>query len=235
MRGMTGGMRNLARRALGALPAPLAGLLRRARRAVLNLRPRAAVFRRIALENRWDGTESLSGPGSTLQATERLRAALPALLDRHEVRSVLDIPCGDAHWIGQALPPGIAYAGADIVPELIARNRQDKAHLGRFEVLDLVTDPLPPADLVLVRDCFIHLPNRTILQALANLRRSGARLLLTTTYPGRSDNPDIEIGGFRPIDLQRPPFGLPPPLETIPETEGATSGKAMGLWDLRTL
>lgn len=109
------------------------------------------------------------------------------------------------------------------------------AGLGRFEVLDLVTDPLPPADLVLVRDCVIHLPNRAILRALANLQRAGGRMLPTTTYPGCSDDPDSEIGGFRPIDLQRPPFGLPPPPETIPETEGATSGKAMALRDLRTL
>lgn len=226
-----------ARRILAILPAPVSNLLRTARRAILNTRSRADVFSRIAEKNEWDGTESVSGPGSTMAATQLLRAALPALLEKYEVQSLLDVPCGDAHWIVTVLPDHITYTGGDIVPELIERARKDKGDAGNFVVLDIVTDPLPKADLVMVRDCFIHLPNATVKEAIANIKRSGSRYLLTTTYPERADNIDIEIGGFRPVDLQATPFNLPDPLEVILESEGAASGsgKSIALWDVSKL
>jgi SAM-dependent methyltransferase len=196
------------------------------------------VFGQIADENGWNGTESISGPGSTMQSTAHLRAALPNLLGKYEVRTLLDIPCGDAYWISHALSErseDFVYVGGDIVAKLIDTNRREKAGLGRFEVLDLVSDNLPKADMVMVRDCLIHLPNRMVQKALANVKRSRSRYLLTTSYPGRAENIDIEVGGFRPIDLQKPPFNLPDALETILETEGLSSGKCMALWDVSHL
>lgn len=228
-------LRGFARRLLAAMPATMGDMLRGTKRAILNARSRRAVFMRIADSNAWDGTESISGPGSTMEATRLLRAALPDLLAKYEVQSLLDVPCGDAYWITSVLPKGIKYTGGDIVPALIEKARTTKGEFGTFAVMDLVTDELPRADLVLVRDCFIHLPNVTIVQAIANIKRSGARLLLTSTYPGRAKNIDIEIGGFRPVDLQALPFGLPQPLETILETEGLKNGKSIALWDISTL
>ncbi len=228
-------LRGIARRVVAALPAPLAEMLRGAKRAVLNTRSRKDVFTRIADGNAWDGTESVSGPGSTLEATRLLREALPDLLAKYEIKSFLDVPCGDAYWITQVLPADIAYTGGDIVPALIEKARADNGDFGTFAVMDLVTDDLPKADLVMVRDCFIHLPHTIVKQAIANVKRSGARYLLTTTYPGQADNIDIEIGGFRPVDLQTAPYNLPVPLEMILETEGATSSKSIALWDVSAL
>lgn len=227
--------RGVARRVVAALPSPMTDALRSAKRAIRNRRAPHDVFAQIAESNAWDGTESVSGPGSTMEATRLLRAALPDLLERYVIKSLLDIPCGDAYWISDALPKGVTYTGGDIVPSLVEKARIEKGNLGRFEVLDLVTDDLPRADLVMVRDCFIHLPNAMVLKAIANLKRSGARYLLTTTYPGQAKNIDIEIGGFRPVDLQRAPFELPAPLAIVPETEGITSGKCMGLWKVEQL
>lgn len=224
-----------ARRTVATLPSPVADALRSAKRFVLNTRSREKVFERIARDNGWDGTESVSGPGSTLEATAMLRDALPTLLEKYKIRSILDIPCGDAYWISYVLNPNIEYIGADIVPGIIARNRIDKASIGHFEVMDIVADNLQRVDLVLVRDCFIHLPNAVVRSAIANIKRSGARYLMTTTYPGKSANMDIEIGGFRPVDLQASPFRLPAPLEMILETEGIASGKSMGLWKVDKL
>ena len=121
------------------------------------------------------------------------------------------------------------------MPALIRRNQAEKPDLGIFMVLDLVSDELCKADLVVVRDWFTDLPHSLVGRAIRNLKHSGARLLLTTTYPGHAENIDVEIGGFRPIDLEKSPFNLPHPLELIPETEGETSGKTMALWDVNTL
>ncbi len=217
------------------MPKPLADRLRAAKRATLNIRSREAVFSKIARDNVWDGTESISGPGSTMKSTALLRQALPNLLTKYEIQSMLDIPCGDAYWISQTLPKGINYIGADIVPALITTNSTEKSDLGRFQVLDLVSSQLPKCDMVMVRDCLIHLPNRMVKQALANVRQSGAKYLLTTTYPGRAANIDIEIGGYRPVDLQAAPFNLPAPLQIILETEGSASGKSIALWSISQL
>jgi SAM-dependent methyltransferase len=227
-------VRALGRSLVGLLPRPLGDALRQAKREIINARGAAAVFRGIYKENGWDGTESVSGPGSSMAATAHVRAALPGLLNDLGVKSLLDVPCGDAFWIGACLPSDVAYTGGDVVPELIAYNRRNRPEFGVFSVLNLATDPLPPADLILVRDCFIHLPNRMIIEALANIRRADIRYLLTTTFPGVPENIEIELGGFRPVNLTLRPIGLPEPdCLLIDEDEAGKSGKHLGLWNLR--
>src|SRR5258705_1028102 len=84
--------------------------------------PRYTVFRRIFDLNLWGNRESISGEGSTLERTAAIRAELPGLLARHGVRSMLDAPCGDFFWMKELALDVDSYIGADIVPELIARN-----------------------------------------------------------------------------------------------------------------
>jgi SAM-dependent methyltransferase len=220
-----------ARRALGAMPPPVAALLRGAKRAVLNRRDPAEVFADIHLHNAWDGTESLSGPGSTAEGTAQIRSWLPGFLKAIGARSLLDIPCGDAHWIGGCLAQGLRYTGGDIVPEIIERNRREKADIGTFEVIDLVKDRLPVVDVLLVRDCLIHLPNSVALKAIENIRRSGAEYVLTTTFPTVPVNEDVELGGYRPVNLLKPPFSLPAPFRLFPDEDGRrANSKSMAVW-----
>lgn len=226
-------VRAFGRSFVGLLPRPLGDSLRRAKRAIVNARGTTAVFRDIYAGNEWDGTDSVSGPGSSMAATANVRAALPDLLMDLGVKSLLDVPCGDAFWISACLPAGITYTGGDVVPELIQYNRLTKSQLGTFCVLDLVSSPLPTADLILVRDCFIHLPNHMIIEALLNIRRSDIRYLLTTTFPQEPVNQDIELGGYRPVNLTLDPFGLVEPDRLILDEDGVRqNGKHLGLWKL---
>jgi hypothetical protein len=144
-----------------------------------------ALFTRIYQTNLWGDAESRSGLGSAPGAAPALRHALPALWSRLGVRRILDLPCGDFAWLSGIELGERFYLGADIVAELVARNQ---AAFGRedgrvqFAKLDLLRDPLPAADLVLCRDCLVHLSFANIFAALVNLRRSGARWLLVTTF-----------------------------------------------------
>ena len=79
-----------------------------------------AVFETIYRSNGWGGTESPSGKGSTLAATASIRQALPKLVASFEIRSMLDIPCGDAHWMSQVRMNLNRYIGADVVADLVA-------------------------------------------------------------------------------------------------------------------
>lgn len=200
------------------------------------------LFTRIYRTNLWGGGESVSGLGSALEETERLRIAIPRLLAAVGARSILDIPCGDFGWLSHANLGSVQYIGADIVAELVEGNRTRFERPGanrQFMNLDLTCDPLPEVDLVLCRDCLVHLSWANIARVFANLKRSGSRHLLTTTFVDSEENRDIADGDWRPLNLQRPPFALPGPLALIvegcTEEEGEYADKALGLWEVRSL
>lgn len=205
---------------------------RKVRRA---LRPRRAgvraIFADIYRRNGWGDVESVSGRGSTLAHTEAVRRELPRLLRELGARSLLDAPCGDFNWMRRVELEGVEYVGADVVPEMIQRNRREYGGPGRqFVVLDVTRDALPRADVILCRDCLIHLSFGHALAALDNFRRSGSPYLLATTHTSVTENADTETGGWRSLNLELPPFNLPPPERLI--VEHPSVGKCLGLWRL---
>lgn len=202
-------------------PRPLIDTLLKARSAIRNrkyLNQRTCdVFSDIHRNHSWGG-ESLSGMGSDLGQTASVRKSLPDLIRRFGIRSFLDLPCGDFHWMQHVDLAGCDYTGADIVPSLIDENNSRYASANRrFVVLDLIRDPLPTADLLMCRDCLIHLPLAAAQEAVANIRKSGITYLLTTTYSHVGHNGDIVMGDFRAINLRIQPFCFPEPLAVIQE------------------
>lgn len=192
------------------------------------------IFSDIYRNNLWADAESVSGRGSTLARTEAIRLALPAVLDAVGAESLLDAPCGDFNWMRHVDLRGVEYTGADVVPDLIARNQREHGGRGRtFVVADVTKDRLPQVDVILCRDCLIHLSFRDIHAALANFKRSRSRFLLATTHVNVAENEDARTGGWRSVNLQLPPVNLPPPRRLI--VEDAELGKCLGLWSLDEL
>jgi hypothetical protein len=194
------------------------------------------IFRDIYHSNLWGNKDSRSGAGSDLTQTAEIRRLLPLLIDDLGAKTMLDIPCGDWHWMKEAQLL-VSYTGADIVPELVERNQQLYGNeTRRFVALDLIKDDLPKVDLVLSRDVLVHLSFNDIFSALCNLKKSGSEYLLTTTFTDRPTNPDIPTGQWRPLNLQKPPFNFPPPLRLINEKctegDGSWGDKNLGLWKL---
>jgi hypothetical protein len=194
------------------------------------------IFEEHYRTNAWRGDESASGTGSSLAATEVVRTILPQIVRRFGIASLLDIPCGDFNWMQHLDLPISRYIGADVVEELIAENRRRFSDSKRtFLSLDLTTDPLPPSDLVLCRDCLFHFSFFDISRAIANIMRSDVKLLLTTTYPTLHRNRNVVTGEWRPLNLQIAPFSFPEPLMLIDEK---SDDKHLGLWrvsDLQSL
>jgi hypothetical protein len=154
----------------------------------------AGVFTQHFEENGWGCSESISGHGSTVSATQTVRSVLPKLIAELGVQSVLDIPCGDFNWMQHVDLP-VRYIGADIVDELIERNRRRFASdLHSFVQLDVTVSDLPKVDLVLCRDYLFHLSFYDITKAIDNLCRSGSSYLLATTNPNVERNRDIVTG-----------------------------------------
>jgi hypothetical protein len=197
--------------------------------------PRRFVFSLIYATNKWHGKDSISGSGSDAEQTEVIVAELPNLLAELGVRTMLDIPCGDFHWMQRVRLGTVAYTGADIVAELIEKNRREyDSESIHFQKLNLIRDPLPKVDLILCRDCLVHLSFKDAWSALRNICDSGSTYLLATTFTRRTHNDDIVTGQWRRLNLEVAPFMLPPPLETLNEgcTEGAgeNDDKSLGLW-----
>jgi hypothetical protein len=199
------------------------------------------IFSRLYERNSWGNADSASGDGSDLTQTRVVRAELPGLIESLGVETLLDAPCGDYYWMRSLNLKLKRYVGADIVPALVRANQENYASdIVLFRNLDITRDELPPSDLILCRDCLVHLPLRAALDALHNFKRSGSRYLLTTTYPNllNTNKQLIITGNWRPIDLTLAPFSLPAPTLIINEqcTEADDfKEKSLGLWDLSQL
>ncbi len=210
---------------------------------------RQELFTRIYRNNEWKGQHSRSGPGSDPENIMPVRSGLlfclalmfpepksplPSMLLPPDAPVVLDIPCGDFSLFCQVLPRHIRYIGADIVPELVDRN-WDRVFLPyeAFLVKDLLTDDLPDCDMLICRDCLPHFSYEDIWQALKNICRTNARYLMTTTFFAHQ-NTDIETGGWRPLNLQAPPFSFPAPEIAISENctvaGGQYADKTLSIW-----
>ncbi|MFE4971341.1 class I SAM-dependent methyltransferase [Kitasatospora sp. NPDC056651] len=183
--------------------------------------------------------------------TAALRSQLPGLIAELGTGSLLDVPCGDFFWMSEVELGVDSYIGADIVPELIERNRERFARPNHdFRVIDLTRDQLPSADLIFTRDCLVHLCDDDVHRALDTIRHSGSGYLATTTFTERTVNlNDIETGAWRPLNLRLAPFALPEPLRLLNEhctevyvtrtdgveTEHRFSDKSIGIWRIADL
>ncbi len=207
-----------------------------------------ARFARMYETNLWDGTESRSGDGSSLASTAGVRAGLPNLIRRLEVARLLDVPCGDFHWMAHVDLAGagvVGYVGGDVVDAIVEANNARYGGVGRcFVRVDLTSGPLPmvagqPADAVLCRDCLVHLSFENIAAALANFARSGSAWLVTTTFPELKANKDCEDGDWRALNFELAPFNWAPPAELLvegcTEAEGGWADKSLGAWRIEKL
>lgn len=132
--------------------------------------------------------------------------------------TVCDLGCGDFN-VGKALVPfAKRYIAVDIVQELIDHNRThfQVPHL-EFQCLDIAVDPLPSADVVLLRQVLQHLSNAEVQRVLHKL--SQYQFVLLTEHVPEGDfmpNKDIISGqGIRlkrqsGLDVLAAPFQLKP-------------------------
>lgn len=194
-------------------------------------------FTKYYVTNFWNDEESVSGSGSNKANTATLVAELRPMLDKLQIGTVLDIPCGDFQWMQNVDLNGIHYFGGDIVREII--DDLEKKFGGQektFLHLNLLEGDLPRADVVICRDCLVHFSFEDILHALNAIERSGAKYLATTHFPAARKNYDIVTGDWRRLNFTAQPFGWPQPDESIVENSSEGGGdfadKSLSFWRL---
>ncbi len=200
-----------------------------------------SVFNKIHKDAIWSNLRSgtTSGPGSSVKATTGLCQFLGEFIKTYNVQVFLDIPCGDCNW--QANIPGldkIKYFGFDISEVAVQRAIETNScrsymKLGQLDIFSRV--PME-ADVIMVKDAFQHWPLDRAQLALRNIRKSGTKLLLATTFPTTCANKVIKLGRFYKCNLQLAPFDLGPPIVLRPQFEyhdasrGHDDGAHIGLW-----
>jgi hypothetical protein len=194
-------------------------------------------FNEIYNDNLWASKESKSGSGSELGNTVTLRKELPFVFAKYGIKSMLDIPCGDFNWMKEVDLTNIEYTGADIVSAVVETNKKNHPNF-KFEVMDITKDALPKVDLVFVRDCLGHLSDANVLKAIENIKASGSKYLLATSFTKWNFNSNIVDGGWRCINLLIDPFKLKPQYlinEDCKEGYPYYNDKCMILFDLNNL
>lgn len=197
-------------------------------------------FQEIYHSNHWDSDASVSGVGSDDGQTREISIQIPKLVNELGIKRFLDVPCGDFNWFSKMKLNLESYIGGDILPEIIERNKQlfnDPSR--KFMNINLIKDPLPNGDILLCRDCLVHLSHKDIQAAIQNIKQSKIEYLLTTTFPGCETNQDIVTGDWRIINLEKAPFNFPSPIKLINEQctegKGTYADKSLGLWRIQDI
>jgi len=139
---------------------------------------------------------------------------------------VVDLGCGDFNIGTKLRRLGNRYIACDVVASLIERNKAAFKDLDvDFRCLDICADPLPPGEVVFIRQVLQHLSNRQILDVVKKLS-AYKFLILTEGLPAKRNfaaNEDKPIGdGVRfqrgsssGVVLTLPPFNLAPASEAV--------------------
>lgn len=146
-----------------------------------------------------------SGTGSIPWNNRAYITFLQNVLDTYQIKTVVDIACGDYRLWKQIKYEG-NYLGIDIVQPVIDANNIKHANRRvqfiNFNVLDEAAPPIQHPDLVIIKDVFIHLPYKDIikmLHAVNNMHPKYILLCEDAHYSGVSY--DIPAGFYHPISF----------------------------------
>lgn len=189
--------------------------------------------------NLWGGEKAdfYSGEGSHHpEIVNPYIAAVTAFLTSFKSPlTVCDLGCGDFNVGKELVKHSKKYVAVDIVPSLIARNKEKfKAANLEFHCLDLAEADLPAGDCALVRQVLQHLSNAEV-QRIVNKLVAFKYVILTEHIPEGDfvPNKDIISGqGNRlkkqsGINLLAPPFNFKVKEETQVSAVVLPDGKSI--------
>jgi 2-polyprenyl-3-methyl-5-hydroxy-6-metoxy-1,4-benzoquinol methylase len=167
----------------------------------------AEVFSKIYKEDLWHGG---SGAGSKLENVKEYVEILQKYIDKPEVKTVLDLGCGDWQFSKFLDLSSVSYLGVDVVESVIESNSTSySASNIKFISRDITTYEVPKADLIICKDVLQHLCNKDVVNILVKIITSSKFSLITNDFnPDNTENKDIDNGNYRCLDLTLSPFYL---------------------------
>lgn len=210
-------MKDLAPRSLRRLSRRLKADIKASRNRRLSPQD---VFTNVYTKGMWGGDPGtfFSGPGSNEEAAKPYADFVIRFMTEHNVKSVVDLGCGDFR-VGRLISAsGVSYTGVDVVAPLIAENtRRNSSSTVRFQRADITSDALPEGDLCLIREVLQHLSNAQVSAVLARLPKY-KHALITEVHPDDFQHYQINrdkphgatsrLAHFSVLCLDQPPFNL---------------------------
>jgi len=166
-------------------------------------------------ENGWWGFneegKGFSGIGSTLHNNEVYISFIQDFVKKNKIKTIVDAGCGDWTFSKEVDWGDAEYLGLDVVKSVIDEDiRKYSSDKIKFKQFDLLTEPLPPADLLICKDVLMHLTNGDIQNFLTKIKNYKHCLFTHNIADVDQSNVNKEInrGWFRELDLTAPPFNL---------------------------
>lgn len=153
-----------------------------------------------------DGWNGGSGPGSQPQNTSKYIKFLNSFIRENNIKSILDVGCGDWQLMSMVDLSGVRYKGIDVSPVAVSLAKS-KAPLGTDISTGSIEDIYESFDLVHIKDVLQHLEFsecRRILEIISTRHKSA---LVVNEHPGASN--DIQNGQYRPLNISGEPLYWP--------------------------
>lgn len=153
-----------------------------------------------------NGTGSLYGIENDLPYIQFLNNFIQA----NQIRSMVDVGCGDGTFFKAGGEKNIAYTGIDIVKSVIERNQKNYVSPKiTFTHGDINEMDLPAADLLVCKDVLQNLSNQETEHVLTKCGNYKYCLFINDALPkDKAFNRSIVCGDHRQLDLSKPPFNL---------------------------
>jgi hypothetical protein len=196
-------------------------LVRRARQK-WTTRSNAAIFGNI-YENRLWGVGSnqkvpfYSGIGSYDPSVKQYVSLVVDVINRYDVRNVIEIGCGDFTVASQYVDKCHNYLGIEVVRALVEHNQRTYGtKVVNFLFADASRTKLPACDLCIIRQVLQHLSNRDVTNIFQNITTK--YILVTEHLPAahkvtffnldKKPGADIRVPRGSGVFIDKPPFNL---------------------------
>lgn len=166
------------------------------------------IFENIYKNNYWNGG---SGPGSRLEYNTEYMKILQRLFVDLDIKSIVDIGCGDWQFSRYLNFGKINYIGLDVVEDVVKTNNKlfGKTNI-QFKNIDIIQNIglIENTDLIILKDVVQHWPTKTIIKVVNELRIKTKYILLTNCCHQQTAMDDILIGEWRPLSHAMYPLQL---------------------------
>lgn len=156
--------------------------------------------------------KGISGSGSIVENAAPYMSFLENFVKANEIKTIIDIGCGDWLFSRHINWNNANYLGIDVVKRVIEKNNQQFANSKvSFIHGDSNSFVLPNSDLLICKDDLQHLPHAEVFKFLKQIHKF-KHCLITNDVDAHSlssNNYDIAPGDdYRTIDLSKAPFNV---------------------------
>lgn len=167
-----------------------------------DIRDIGAIFNNIYSNSLWGFK---SGNGSDPENAKEWISNVNFFIKENNIKSILDLGCGDWRISSQLNLKNINYIGIDASSNIIEEIKVNETENIKFICGDIEKIDYPNVDLILIKDVLQHLPNISI-QNIVNKAIKSAKYVIACNDIAIENNRDISAGDYRTIDLNKDPF-----------------------------